>query len=385
MKKILFVTPYNPENRNVGDKVYTWDILRALKYNDANYVHVVMFENDDTEISKANLAELVNDVTYIPFEYKTRIQMFLSRYPSSMKNRKTNRMIKAVTRILSEGNYDVVMINMLKLTYLINTIKRFPVKSIFISHNVEYQVSRSIYKHIANPILKLIYWQDYLKTFFYEKLYTPQFDAITTICDKDAETYHHNGWGNPYVIRPIVDVSSLYHKFLESRKIILCGSFTWLPKKINLNRVLNSSKISLLKQNNCRLDIVGRAEPAEIDKGNRIPGVLVTGPVEDVHTYYHDATVAIVPEMAGGGFKLKIAEAIQHHVPIVALEGSVTDFNMKPGVHYIEVHDFDELIETAVELIDDPKAREFLVNNATDLFKKTYSINAVSSDILDVL
>ena len=95
--------------------------------------------------------------------------------------------------------------------------------------------------------------------------------------------------------------------------------------------------------------------------------------------------MAIVPELAGGGFKLKIAEAVEHHVPIVAIKGSITDSNMLPGVHYLEADDFDSLIDKAIALVHDRALQQRLTANAVKLFTDTYSLDAVSHDMQDII
>lgn len=387
MKKILFITPYNPANRNNGDKVYTWDILRGLKHNNSNYVHVVTYENKDTEEAISKLGSLVDKVTYLPFRYKSKARMFLSVYPSSLVNRKTALLQKTIEDILDNEHYDIAMANMLKLTYLIDTFKKYPIKTVYISHNVEHQVSESIYKYAPDIIQKMIYWQDYVKTLYWEKRFAKKFDAVTTICDKDREIYkEQDGLERLYVLRPIIDIKAEIEEREDNKRMaIVCGSFTWLPKKVNLNKLLDAHNISLFKKKDCILKVVGRTEKEEIVKGNKIPNVTVTGPVDNVHPYYDDAVVAIVPEMAGGGFKLKIAEAALHHVPIVALEESITDFNMKPGIHYVSAKNFEDLIERAIALIDDQEMRRQLVKNNTKLFINTYSIEAVNRDQLKII
>lgn len=153
-------------------------------------------------------------------------------------------------------------------------------------------------------------------------------------------------------------------------------------KTLNLRRLLNTRNIGEIKQNGYELLIIGRAPKEEIEKGNAIDGVFVSGEVDSVEPYYEQASVALVPELAGGGFKLKIAEAVQHHLPIVAIKGSVTDLEMKSGVHYIEVETFEELITAGIALMKDIKTIKSLVVNANNLFKDRYSIEANSKRLM---
>lgn len=384
MKKILFISQYSPETRIVGDMIYTWDILRTLKHDRDTYVHFIAYQDKEKwyENETEKLSALVDKVTIVPFKHLKPWQMALSLYPAAMKNRASGDMQTAIQEILRTDHYDVVMFNSLKMTFLVRHLHTEGTQCIYISHNIEAEVSKSIYKTTGNILQKLIYWQDYLKTAWWERRLIKYFDAITTICSYDAEYFTNSGFkGLVQVIRPLVQVAPYKSQKPHTGKLIICGSFTWLPKKLNLNHILDSKSIAHLVPNGCKLQVVGRTLPEEIEKGNKLPGVHVTGPVDDVNPYYDDAEVSIVPELAGGGFKLKIAEAVQHHVPIVAIKGSITDHDMVAGIHYVEATDFDELIDKAIALSHDRDSQRKLTENAVNLFLDTYSIEAVSKAI----
>lgn len=388
MKKILFISQYSPEARIVGDMIYTWDILRALKHEKGVYVHFIAYQDKEKwyENETKQLASLVDKVTIVPFKHLKAWQMALSLYPASMRNRAHGNMQSAVNKILEDEQYDCIMFNTMRMAYLVNCIHTKDTKFVYISHNIEAEVSRSIYKTTHNIIQKLIYWQDYIKTAWWEKHLIKYFDAITTICSYDANYFLNNNYkGIVKVIRPIVNLKPYDSPKQHTGKIIICGSFTWLPKKLNLNRIFDSKSIEHLVPNGCRLQVVGRTLQDDIEKGNKLPGVHVTGPVEDIKPYYEDAEVALVPELAGGGFKLKIAEAILHHIPIVAIKGSVTDDNMIAGIHYVEAEDFDNLIDKAILLVHNRNLQQEITENAIKLFMDTYSIEAVNKEIQKII
>lgn len=388
MKRVLFISQYSPESRIVGDMVYTWDILHVLRHDPDLYIHFLAYQDKDRwyENETGQLADLVDKMTLVPFRHLKPWQMALSTYPASLKNRAHGAMRTAMLEILEKDHYDVVMFNSLKMAYLVKDTFGMTIRRVYVSHNIETEVSKSIYKTTKNIPQKCIYWLDYIKTAWWEKRLAKSFDAITAICSYDANYFlNHDYSGDVQVIRPIVQVMPYEEPKAHTGKIIICGSFTWLPKRLNLNKILDSKSIANLKPNNCQLQIVGRTLKEDIEKGNKLPGVHVTGPVEAIAPYYEDAEVAIVPELAGGGFKLKIAEAVEHHVPIVAIKGSITDSNMLPGVHYLEADDFDSLIDKAIALVHDRALQQRLTANAVKLFTDTYSLDAVSHDMQDII
>lgn len=390
MKKILFITYNNPEKASRGDDLYTWNIINSIKHNKDIFLHVVAYYEDakDKYITYSELEKKADKLTYVPFVYKNILSIGFSKYPAMISNRKTPQMIKRVTEILQQERYDAIFVNMFRLSYLIEYIKDFPGTKIFISHNLETQLSHSTYIYQNNPIKKLAYYLDYLKTRYYEKKYVSKFDRITTICDVDKELFQKFISNKQIeVLPPVINIDNcnIDTKKIEN-KFIICGAFHWGPKYVNLKLLLHAPNISKFKENRYELMIVGRANQSDVDYVNKnFPGIHMTGPVETVIPYYEKARIAIVPELVGGGFKLKIAEAVQYSKPIVAIKGSVTDRTMIPGIHYIEATTFEDLISKSIELMQDADLQSELVYNARKLFRNRYSIDYAASIINKII
>lgn len=382
MKKILFITPVNPELTDTGDTKYTWDILRTLKYDTPCYLHVVAYyEQCEDSLNYRKLTSLVDNVTYVPFQSRPHWRLAFSKYPGMIASRKKKSMSQAVEGILEKEQYDVVVVNMFKMSFLIDTINNYPCKKINITHNVEFLVSESIYKH-SKGLWKLVYYVDFLKTRYWEKKYLRDYDVVSTICDYDRKIYSSLGWCKTlFTLRPIVHINTDYQQKPHSNIAIVCGSFTWTPKRINIINLIKSKSIELFQKCDKSLLIVGRANPDDIIYINSKPNITATGYVDSVEPYYKNAEIAIVPEMAGGGFKLKITEAIQHHIPIVALENSITDDIIEPNKHYLAANSYDDLIKKSIMLLDNRELQYQLVKSALALFSTEYNISKVNQTI----
>ncbi len=67
-----------------------------------------------------------------------------------------------------------------------------------------------------------------------------------------------------------------------------------------------------------RLAIVGASPPPQVRKLGEIPGVVVTGAVEDVGLWLKRARVAAAPMVSGSGIKNKVLEAAASGCPVVS-------------------------------------------------------------------
>src|ERR1035437_1171665 len=83
------------------------------------------------------------------------------------------------------------------------------------------------------------------------------------------------------------------------------------------------------------LTIVGANPTAAVESLASIPGVEVTGTVDDVRPYYRDALAAIVPLRTGGGTRMKILEAMAAGVPVVSTTLGAEGLAVSPGRHLL--------------------------------------------------
>jgi polysaccharide biosynthesis protein PslH len=65
------------------------------------------------------------------------------------------------------------------------------------------------------------------------------------------------------------------------------------------------------------------------------PGIEVTGTVEDVRPYYHEAVASLAPLRTGGGTRLKILEAMAAGAPVVSTALGAEGLAARPGEHYL--------------------------------------------------
>lgn len=386
--KILFISYCDPTKIKTGDNIYTLNILSNLKAIHAD-VHFLSFNDKDLEISNNNvLNRYCRKITFIPFTHMSKIKLVLSNYPASIKSRKNPLMIYTVQVVLNSDDYDFVMVNHFKMSYVLEFVNKLNFKSVFISHNVESILSESLYRFTKNPIKFFLFYQEYLKVKFYERKYLMGYDIITGISDFDVN-YFKNQFKNKktYLLPAVVKNESMPFKTgSDQKKVILCGSFFWEPKIENLMRLLNAKNFKKLYEKGIKLIIVGNAPPELVEKINReYIGVEMTGYVLNTFDYYHNAKIALVPELLGGGFKLKIAEAISFNRPIIALRESITDYDMKDGIHFLRANTFEEIIESTIDLIQNEEKMNFLSKNALNLFREKYSEKAIQKGLLDIL
>jgi len=376
--RIAFLTYENPSAENTGDSQYTAGLLRAL-IGHGHHVHLVFFSEDLAADSAAALDKYASATTIVPFFRPSMLRVVASPKPGMIAHRFSADYINAVRSLLEHEAFDAVVVNFFKMAYLIDVIKSVSpsVPAVLISHNAEKQNSCSLYRHQANPVWWLGCFQDWVKTAYYEPILLRQFDAVTTICSVDRVFYERE-----YGLRHVSVVPAGWdgsRNFALDQKevlpnVIVCGSFTWQPKKQNLLSLLNCPGFKRFHEHGITVYLVGHAEKGFVEFVNsQYPGVVMTGTVDDVSPFYGRCSVALVPERMGGGFKLKLLEAAAYGTGIVAVKGAVTDEGFQRGVHFLEADSYEDLVDTAIGLVDHGEQLKTLRTNARALLASRYN------------
>lgn len=389
--KILWITYEDPFLKDSGDRIYTCNILDAL-LNFGYEIHLIgyYFQKSNSNNSVIKNTESTNiNFTLIPFKKASKLKMIFSLAPGMIVNRKRKSYLDLLEIQLKEHKYDCIFVNHFKMIFTLKVILKANLKSrlIHVSHNAEYLLSLNNAKNSNFLLDKIIYWQDCLKTKFYERKWLNHFDIITTISENDL-SYYENNFKNPtnYLIRPVFEVDNSISISKKSiKELIIVGSFIWGPKIENLLAFLNSKKFNALYTNGINLTIVGNADSSLVNKINsNYEGVFMTGKVESVKPYYDKSKIAIVPELLGGGFKLKVAEAALNKTAIFSIAGAITNSNFKLDKHFIEAQNFDKLVEKILDYQNKEFEIDLMIDETFKIAKNDFSSSKVSIQLKNI-
>lgn len=377
--KILFLSYEVPLPTDAGDRIYVAGLLRELMRNN-HEVHLVAFDSM-VESSGSNFCQNDSELmryakryTIVPFSQKSKVRAFFSRYPGMIANRYSKKYLKTIDKILAiEGPFDAIIVNHFKMAYVVDLLKNLDNKTqkILITHNVEKLFSLSISQHCKRNILKFAYFLDSLKMQLFEPYYLKKYNAVTAITDHDTQYFKQKyGIAKVNTIMAGIELSQYEAQWPDvnrDRTAIICGSFYWEPHQLNLLSFLESPNFHKFAANGISIKIVGGSDPGFIQKvNNTFPMVKMLGYVKDVRPHYNGCSIVLIPELMGGGFKLKVLEAVAMKKPIVAVKGAISTPDFNPGTHYCEALDLNNMFEESIKLFSNPK---FAVQMSKEAYK----------------
>lgn len=103
--------------------------------------------------------------------------------------------------------------------------------------------------------------------------------------------------------------------------------------------------------------IVGKRPHPRLDGLRHVPGITITGFVEDVRPYLLGAGVYVVPLRVGGGTRLKLIEAMACGKAIVSTTVGAEGFDITPGEHLILADTPIDFAQAVVALLNNPNRR----------------------------
>jgi len=209
--------------------------------------------------------------------------------------------------------------------------------------------------------------------------------------DKDTFTrlYPDSIRGPVFTIATGVDTSYFAPRPQDAgdpRHLVFTGSMDWIPNE-DAMRHFCQDVLPLIRaqEPGVTLSIVGRAPTPAVQRLGDIPGVAVTGRVDDVRDYVGRAGVYVVPIRIGGGTRLKIFEAMGMSRAVVSTTVGAEGLPVTDGRDVVIADTPQDFADAVVSLIRNPARRVQLERAARDLVVAHYDWSAVAGQLEDAL
>ena len=231
---------------------------------------------------------------------------------------------------------------------------------VHVSHNHEAALWRSmgIETQAALP-KKLALRLNAMKVHTLERRLIRNVDLLTTITDEDGRALLE---GVPESVGPLAltltpgyagsIVASRTIDAHTPRRVAIVGSFRWVVKQENLRRFIEVADPQFAKHG-IVLDVIGdvpQALKAELQA--QAQATEFHGFVDDPAAVLAQARMAVVPEVFGGGFKLKFLDYIFARVPVATLADAAAGLPQSLRSRMISRQDLSSLVEAIVTEID---------------------------------
>ena len=174
--------------------------------------------------------------------------------------------------------------------------------------------------------------------------------------------------------------TDFYESSLEAKSpeptLVFTGQMDYLPN-VDASRYFVESVMPLVQKAypDLRILIVGRSPSAEVRSLAGVPGVEVTGAVEDVRPFLARSWVFVAPLRMAQGIQNKVLEAMAMNLPVVcsrAVMAGLEDGGFVEGSEVLVGDDAAELADAVVSLLADRVRREAQTKKARARVESMY-------------
>lgn len=361
--KILFLSHRFPYPPTRGDKIRSYNMVKYL-HAQGHQVSIASLSRSPEETAECQgIKDFCEDFILVEVnEIVQKIRMvsrLLSKDPSSMGYFYSGELQKEVDKLLLANKYDLIMVFSSSAAQYVEHVNDTPKMLDFCDMDSQKWLAYIDYK---NWPISQGYDLEGRKLEADEKRLAKLFDLCSCATDFEVETldeyntgvasgYFPNGVDSDF-FKPI-DVE------FEKNSICFVGRMDYYPNEVCIvNFCHDVLPIIRKKYPDVTFKVIGAAPPKSVLDLNELPGVLVTGTVDDIRKHVQSCQVMVTPLVIARGTQNKILEGMAMGLPVVSSHLAARGVDAVIGEHILAATTPDEYANEIMDLFVDPQKQE---------------------------
>jgi len=385
--KILFLSRWFPYPMNNGSKIRIYNLLRGLSQH--HDVTLLSFA-DQPEVSPeaTEVREICSKVIVVPWKefdpttIRARLAI-LNLKPRSIVDTFSPEMARAITKILNEQAYDLIIASQLQMAAYYPYFQGIP--AIFEEFEIGLFHDRAFSPDGKIRLRQALTWFK-LRTYLSQLL--KAFQACTVASEQERQLLVRNFTGFKKQVALIPNCLNMdeykgVHAEKKPNTLIFSGPFKY---RVNYDAMLwfvgEVFPLILEQIPNTQLIITGDHANLPLPSTQNI---TLSGYVVDIKSLIASCSISIAPLLSGGGTRLKILEAMALGTPVVATSKGTEGLDARAGDHLLVADSSHEFAESVIKLLKDGGESQKLISNAQQLVRRDYDWAAVFAVYLEMV
>lgn len=386
---------------DTGAKLRNYHLGQVLSEHAAVSLLAFIHEGESSSLPENFYQQITTVKRDQAYSFTNLLRGAVSSTPLPLLNYTTGPMLQALERVLAETPVDIVQMESIHLMGYLPIIMAMEPRPLIICdwHNIESELM-SRYSDREGQFMRRAYARRTVKLMRnFEQRALMEFDAHITVSERDAARLRSlDSKAQIFVVENGVDADHYSDKKIEEARRLSTEGATRITNRIvfvgsmdyhaNIDGVVSFSREIWPKLHARKPEliftIVGRDPSAEVRELASIPGIEVTGTVDDVRPYYGEAVAAIVPLKVGGGSRLKILEAMAAGVPVISTSLGAEGLEVDNGQNILIADSDDEMIETVVGLSENQEQKTRLRHAGRTLVSSHYDWSRVGANLFEI-
>jgi glycosyltransferase involved in cell wall biosynthesis len=371
------VVPYPPES---GPRIKTFNVLRALARR--HRVHLVSFVRSDQEAGHAQaLAPYCSGITTVPIRRSRMrdagflLRSLFSGQPFLIERDASLAMRRALVELITAHHFDAIHADQLSMAQFALDLP-LPLR-VLDEHNAVWTIVQRAARRspwYVRPLAEL----EWRKLRAYEGRVCRDFDRVTVVSAEDRLALEQAAGAllRTTTIPIAVDTTALpYAPPTALARDVLSVATMFYPPNVEGVLWFGEQVLPRLRAlvPETRFVVVG-SRPARpvVDLGRRMPGVEVTGYVEDLQPILRQSGVLVVPVHSGSGMRVKILEGFARGIPIVSTTIGVEGIAARHDEHLLVADDPAAFAAAVARLLREPHTARRLARAGRALVESRY-------------
>jgi len=314
----------------------------------------------------------------------------LGPMPISVLNYRSSAMAEELERLLEENSFDIVQMEGVHLYPYLDILRsaRKPPKIVCDWHNIESELMARYAEQADSPLRKLYARRTAKLLRRLEDKLLQSCDAHVVCSEREkqlllqrepqarieavgngVDVEHHSDDAIAEACREFPHLGSPGPR----NKVVFVGSMDY-HANIDAAEYFAREIWPAVRQARPDLEflIVGSRPVPQVIALGQLPGITVTGTVEDVRPFYRSACSVIVPARIGSGTRLKALEAMAAGVPVISTTLGVEGLDVTPGRNVILADSESDFAAAVARLREDTPEWRQLSEGGRNLVTERY-------------
>jgi sugar transferase (PEP-CTERM/EpsH1 system associated) len=393
--EILFLAHRVPYPPNRGDKMRSWNMLKAMAK--VAPVHVAALADDPADLAHADtIKEVAASVHLIPHQTNklgAMAQALMSGGSASVHACGSAAMREAVAELL--GRHPITTVYAFS-GQMAQFVPAGPGAPRFVMDFVDMDSAKfAQWAESGSPVARLANRFEARRLFGFERSVAHRADVSLFVSEAEASLFRSATGLPPSRVMAVQNGSDLDHYTPdfsasplegEGPHLVFTGQMDYAP---NVEAVVHFARDVFpaikAKHPTAHFWIVGRAPTAAVKALASLPGVSVTGAVDDPRRWIASADLIVAPLLLARGIQNKVLEAMAMGKAVLASGPAAEGIDAAHGTEMAVATGVSALTAEALRLLADPTARLALGQAARARMEARYSWSATTAGLADIL